>query len=167
MNRNIFEFPINVNGKLQEIIIQIFYQKKIRNIRGLTELYNKLEKNINEYELFYSKFALNDKLRIGQSYFMLAAWYFYDKHDFNNSYGYIEKALSTFRDCNKLAEMKGAKVKTVHMNQQHNIHPVMINNDMIQHHDVGFFWPQIFEIYILGMIIYKFPYFSAICSVYI
>ena len=152
MNRNIFEYPINVNGKLQEIILNLLHQKKVKNIRGTVEIYNKLEKSISEFEIFYSKFALNDKLRIGQSYFMLASWYFYDRHDFANSYQYIEKALSTFRDCNYLAINMGHSVKTVDThNQQNTINPVMVRNDIIQHEDVGFFWPQIFEIYILGL----------------
>ena len=31
MTRNIFEYPINVNGKLQEIILNLLHQKKINN----------------------------------------------------------------------------------------------------------------------------------------
>ena len=137
------------------IILQLIHAKRSKDIRALTAMYNKLEKSLSEYEVFYSKFALNDKLRIGQSYFMLAAWYFYDNRDCDNSYGYIEKALATFRDCNGLAKDKGLIVKTVDMNQHHNTHPVMVRSEYIQEGDVGHWWPQIFEIYILGLFFCK------------
>jgi len=149
MNRNMFEYPINVNGKLQENIMALIHQKKIQHERGIFEQYNKLERNLSEFEIFYTKFALPAKVRIGQSYFMLAEWYFYDKRDHEISYEYVEKALQTFRDCNFLALQQGGHSVTT-IDQEPPSNDIRINRANINLDDVGHFWYQIFQIYLLG-----------------
>lgn len=196
LHRNMLEYPINVNGKLQEMILNLLHQQRVHNTSGSMAVLTKLERSMGEFENFYAKFGLNDKLRMGQSYFILAQ-YHYDqieqcRHRASNdteevskgllvgpsgvplevpsevpseeeqseieaAYQYIERALSTFRDCNRLMAKLGLNVaefdpdRTVSVHHDVSVNETQLARYQCDPQDVGYFWEKIYQIYILGM----------------
>ena len=95
---------------------------------------------MSEYEEHYSALTVNDRLRLAQSYFLLGSKY-REQNCRNSAYSFVEKSLSTFRDCNGLALAAGFSIET------NSMEGGLFN---VEEEDVGHFWPQIVEVYILG-----------------
>ena len=160
---------INVNGKLQEMILNLLHQQRVHNTNSSMAVFSKLERSILEFENFYSKFGLNDKLRMGQTYYILAKYHYdhleqcrmaldtespseEEQEEMEASYGYIERALGTFRDCNRLAAKLGLNVDAFDPDRTVSVHhEANEGRYRCELEDVGYFWSEIFEIYILGM----------------
>lgn len=98
---------------------------------------------MKQFEPNYNEYGVNDRLRLAQSYFLLGSMY-RERNERNDAYNYVEKALSTFRDCNTQAATFGYTVELPDTTNG-NAQDYNVSSD-----DIGHFWPQIFEVYILG-----------------
>lgn len=98
---------------------------------------------MDEYESEYSRLSVNCRLRLAQSYFLLGSKY-RDQNCRNSAYLLVEKSLRTFRDCNGLAQASGYEIET------HGGNAIGGGLFDVSEEDVGHFWPQIVEVYILG-----------------
>ena len=157
------QVPKDVNVKLQTEIVKILHSTQTNDKREVYKHCQDLEQLVTEYEDFYSRLSVNDRLRLAQSYFLLGSMY-REKNSRNFAYSYVERALSTFRDCNGLALAAGYNIET-NDDQSKLLRPSGGGNGNntpngngngnngflgVSPEDVGHFWPQIVEVYILG-----------------
>eukprot|EP01083_Nonionella_stella_P272422 923773_1 len=132
-------FPLDVNANLQREICAIL-ECSSSGARDKAYLHcHELECLVSEYESFYSLMSVNDRLRLAQSYFLLGSMY-RSKNRRNFAYCYVERALSTFRDCNGLAFAAGYGDEEEEEE----------GGGGVCREDVGHFWQQIVEVYMLG-----------------
>ena len=129
-----------INCKLQELIVSILKTTQNGAKRECLKHCRVLEEMVSEYEHQYTRLSVNERLRLAQSYFLLGSKY-REQNCRNSAYSFVEKSLTTFRDCNGLALAAGYSTETKSM--EGGLFDV-------SEEDVGHFWPQIVEVYILG-----------------
>eukprot|EP01083_Nonionella_stella_P274068 930149_1 len=128
--------PPDVNSNLQGEILAIL-QCTSSGARDAAYLHcHELECLVSEYEEFYSRFSVNDRLRLAQSYFYWLPCIARLKNRRNFAYCYVERALSTFRDCNGLAFAAGYDCET-------SMDCVEDGVVCVCREDMGHFWEQI------------------------
>lgn len=135
------EPPQSIRSKLIELIAQIEESSDHRHkdCHQCRQYVGALEQQVTEYAVYYNALSVNDKVRLAQGYFMLGAKY-HEHNCQNSALKHITKALDTFRDCNQMA-------RSVNVDQKENSDCDIAE---IDEEDLGHFWPQIVEIYVLG-----------------